>query len=190
MWCYFIAVLLYFILKVSIFLQCSFISCWEWHACSAQTDLRCVQSWCYTKRWHLSFLAMSLWEWLGSRYFVCMTFPLLQLIFLKHLHSWQISGFSTEGVNEYWSRLNEVLCLLSEPCNPWEMLEGRRKLSGGNVLHRCQRCSADGTADVLPVLGRSWTMPVCDVSSQDVFCSSSVKPDQDLAPEFSLPKFP
>ena len=100
-----------------------------------------------------------------QRVFVCMTFPLLQLIFLKHLHSWPISGLLTEGVNEYRTRLNELMCLLSEPCNPWEMSEGRRKLSGGNVLHRCHRCSANGTTDVLPDLGRSWTMPVCDVAS-------------------------
>ena len=39
-------------------------------------------------------------------------------------------------------------------------------------------------------LAPGWTIPVCDVSSQDAFYCSSVKVDQTLALEFSLPKFP
>lgn len=42
----------------------------------------------------------------------------------------------------------------------------------------------------LPVLGRTKSMSVYDAFSQDAFYFSSIKVDQNLALEFSRPKFP
>ena len=57
-------------------------------------------------------------------------------------------------------------------------------------------CFVDSTSDVLggfnhllkslPVLSHAWTMPVCDVFSQNAFYCSSVKVDHNLAPNLVL----
>ena len=57
-------------------------------------------------------------------------------------------------------------------------------------LHRCHWCSVDGRSNVLVVLitlgkaflpGPWWTMPICDVTSQNVFYCCSLNVDQNLA---------